>query len=148
MMPGFKPCESLTPADFLEHPLWGFDPEGAAAVPGADERWVRPFPLKRVPRESGDLLAAGELTGAERRGFTVPVAVFVRFRKGEPEFAGGLVLLRPKFLPLRITTEVIVPADRKRLQEEMPELHVTLPFGFRTEVRAGRHRMVVRGKAW
>lgn len=147
-MPEWKPFDSLTPADFIEHPLWGFDPDGAAAVPGADERWVRPFPLKRVPRESGDLLSAGELTGAARRGFTVPVGVFVRFRKGEPEFAGGIVLLQPKFLSLRVTSEVIVPADRKRLRNELPELHDTLPFGFRTEVPAGRHRFIVRGKVW
>ena len=80
-------------ADFDVAPIWGFDTR-LESVAEADETWVRPQKLERVPGDSDVLFAAATLTPGELRQSRG--AVCFRFERSELVIT-GCALLSPRY---------------------------------------------------
>ena len=90
----FKPCGDLSVLDLKRHPIWTFDLDRSESDPEADETWVRPEILYRLPKKTDTLFLRAKLTTSTRE--PLPGALILRFDRYRATIL-DVALLEPEY---------------------------------------------------
>ncbi|HZN61465.1 MAG TPA: hypothetical protein VFC90_03580 [Planctomycetota bacterium] len=140
----FKPCQELTPADFDQFPIWGFDLARAESDPKADETWVSPVQFKNVPKFSDGLFVGAEIAAAD--GSPVPGAVCLRFGNGKPQVE-GLAILGPQYCFLFLDGKKVGEETKRALKKSHRPSTKWFPITFRAAIKCGSKQVTISGSA-
>lgn len=122
----WKPCGSLTAADFEHHPVWGFDLDREVDGVG-DEAWVRPYVFPRLPKHTDTLLR----TGRKRPG-----AITFRFEAGKLDIDPGVVILEPRYCIISCDARGVVSEhDLPYVRKVVRNVESVFPIAYEGVVR-------------